>query len=93
PRIEMLEMLNEVSLEVSSPGIDRVIKNRDEYRIFMGRGVKIFLKDRDTPLVGVINEYVNDKNTLELKRGADTIKIDIDKIRKAKLYDYEEVEE
>ena len=93
PRIEMLEMLNEVSLEVSSPGIDRVIKNRDEYRIFMGRGVKIFLKDRDTPLVGVINEYVNDKNTLELKRGADIIKIDIDKIRKAKLYDYEEVEE
>ena len=92
PRIEILEMLPNISLEVSSPGIDRVIKNRDEYRIFEGRGVMIFLKGEDIRLEGVIKKYNKEKNTVEIKRGVKIINIDIDKIRKAKLFDYEEVE-
>lgn len=90
PRIEMIEMINNVSLEVSSPGIDRVIKNGDEYRIFEGRGVMIFLKDETTHREGVIKKYNKDKNTVEIEKGNKIINIDIDKIRKAKLFDYEE---
>jgi len=90
PRIEMIEMITNVSLEVSSPGIDRVIKNGDEYRIFEGRGVMIFLKDENTHREGVIKKYNKDKNTVEIEKGVKIINIDIDKIRKAKLFDYEE---
>src|SRR5690606_34297891 len=41
PRLETLEGLADVSLEVSSPGMERQIRSPAEYSIFLGRGVRV----------------------------------------------------
>ncbi len=92
PRLEMIGMPDNLSVEVSSPGTDRVIKRKDEYRIFKGRGVIIYYGNKDVPVKGVISDFLADKNIVRIKRAKDLTDINIDTIRKAKLYDYQEVE-
>ncbi len=41
PRLETIEGMGDVSLEVSSPGIERTLRDSAEYAIFAGRGVRI----------------------------------------------------
>ena len=41
PRLETIDALADPSLEVSSPGMDRVVKRPSEYDIFRGRGVRV----------------------------------------------------
>ncbi|MFH2114575.1 MAG: hypothetical protein ABIJ86_08730, partial [Spirochaetota bacterium] len=51
PRLETLLSDDDFQLEVSSPGLDRVIRSGREYAIFVGRGVCLSLKD-DTVICG-----------------------------------------
>ena len=92
PRLEMIDMLDNLSVEVSSPGTDRVIKRKDEYRIFKERGVIIYYGNSDVPVKGLISDFLADKNIVRIKKAKDLTDINIDTIRKAKLYDYQEVE-
>ena len=59
PRLELAAGLGEVGLEVSSPGLDRVLKDPVEYEIFKGRGLRLWLRDAEDWLDGV-NEGVAD---------------------------------
>ena len=83
PRLELVAGLGEFGLEVSSPGLDRVIKDTAEYEIFRGRGVRLWLHDASDWLDG-INEGVSG-GELTLSRGGERMGIRLDQIVKAKL--------
>jgi ribosome maturation factor RimP len=83
PRLENIEGLIDVSLEVSSPGIERKLKTDTEYGIFLGRGVKI-LADGDIEWIRGIIEGV-DKGVLALRTEGRLREIPFASIRKARL--------
>ena len=74
-------------LEVSSPGLDRKLKNKEEYDIFKGRDVKIVLSE---PIEEGKNVYEGVLQGLEddnvfLETDGETIKIPLEKISKTNL--------
>ena len=89
PRLETLAGLEELRLQVSSPGLYRVFKDPREYRIFTDRGVTLIFKD-GTRLGGIIAGAT--ERELTLKQGRDMRKIEIGGIRKARLDYSQEVD-
>jgi len=89
PRIDLIESLGTVRLKVSSPGTDRVIKDKQEYEIFIGKGIKILLIDQSEWIGGIIDTVNN--GTLSLRQQTKKIEIDINNIKKAKLDYVQEV--
>ncbi len=76
------------TLEISSPGLNRKIKNKEEYEIFKGRNIKIIVKepiDKKNVFTGVL-EGLEGNNVL-VKNKEETIKINLENISKAKLND------
>ncbi|HHG73561.1 MAG TPA: ribosome maturation factor RimP [Persephonella sp.] len=73
-------------LEVSSPGLDRKLKNKEEYEIFKGRDVKIVTKE---PLEGK-NVFEGVLKGLEgdnviIQENGEIIKIPLEKISRTNL--------
>ena len=91
PRLETIEGMAEVSLEVSSPGIERTLRSPSEYEIFAGRGVRV-LAGVETEWQGGIIEGV-EGDTLWLRRGRERKGFAIADIRRARLDYSVEVEE
>jgi ribosome maturation factor RimP len=91
PRLETIEGMSDVSLEVSSPGIERTLRSAAEYAIFAGRGVR-FLAGDETEWRGGIIERV-EGGTLWLRTGKDRKGFALSDIRKARLDHSVEVEE
>jgi ribosome maturation factor RimP len=91
PRLELIEGLEDLRLEVSSPGLDRVIKSFEEFGIFKGRGVRVLRVGCDDFLPGIIVEVTGE--TLVLRARGETIEIRRADIRKARLDSAEEVTE
>jgi ribosome maturation factor RimP len=91
PRLETLEGLADVSLEVSSPGIERQIRGPAEYAIFKGRGLRLLAGDATEWEAGIIDAVEGD--TLWLKRGGGRREFAIAAIRKARLDHSVEIEE
>jgi ribosome maturation factor RimP len=91
PRLQTIEGLLDVGLEVSSPGIERTIRSQAEYEIFLGRGVRI-LSGTDTEWIGGIIDHV-EGGALWLKRGKEKRGFALEEIRKARLDYSVEVEE
>jgi len=83
PRLALAAGLGEVGLEVSSPGLERVIKDPAEYEIFRGRRVPLWLREAADWLDGV-NEGVSG-GELALYAGGRSLRIRLDEIVKAKL--------
>jgi ribosome maturation factor RimP len=83
PRLELAAGLGEVGLEVSSPGLDRVLKDPVEYEIFRGRGMRLWLRDAADWLDG-INGGVAD-GALDFASGGRRLSIRLEEIVKAKL--------
>lgn len=83
PRLELHEVLHNLHLEVSSPGIDRRIRYFREYEIFQGRGVRVLLKDSEEWIAGIIRK--SDQETVTIVNGGSEKKIRFTDIRKAKL--------
>ena len=54
PRLQVLLSEQDFHLEVASPGVDRWIRSDREYSIFVGRGVRILLKEGGEWLLGRI---------------------------------------
>jgi len=80
-------MINEdFSLDVSSPGAERVLKNIDEVEIFKDRRAKVILKDGNT-ILGVLKGIDEKKETLTLINPDDSklIQINVFDIAKCKL--------
>jgi len=88
PRLELMDELGDFTLVCTSPGIDREIKDRSEYAIFRGRGVKVLLCNESEWLGGIIKD--EDEKFLYLQTSRGLRSIEFESIRKAKLdYDQE----
>ena len=82
-RIEAIPGLQDASLEVSSPGTDRTIKDPREYAVFTGRGVRILLDDASDWQQGVIEGY--DEPLVHIETESGRVSVDVSGIRKARL--------
>lgn len=81
PRLELLEGSENMRLEVSSPGLERVIKSDEEYALFEGRGVSLLVgRER---LEGIIAGVTEDSLLLNCR--GETKTIHLGQIRKARL--------
>ena len=89
PGLESALATEEMTVTVSSPGIDRKIKDRREYVIFKGRGAKLRVRDNEAWIGGVIEDC--DGNMLRLATPDGRMKIDLDTVTKAKLDSSQEV--
>jgi ribosome maturation factor RimP len=89
PRLELLDNLENLALKVTSPGITRVFKGINEYRIFIGKGVKVLLADTGEWIGGIIHSVT--ENILTIIKDDKEMNINFDNIKKAKLDYTEEV--
>jgi len=89
PRLELIEELTNLRLEVTSPGLDRVLKHPKEFEIFAGRGARVLLKSEGRWIGGTI-EGVHE-GSLRLRSGGSTVEIPLEDVQKARLDDSEEV--
>jgi len=64
-RLSILDIMEEenYNLQISSPGIDRSFKSKDEYNIFSGRRVKVYLKE-----IGDLKKIADLKEIADLKK-------------------------
>ena len=89
----ILRMLSSVGLEnaysvnLSSPGLDRVLKTKEELNIFKGRKVKISFMDKGKLIAeqAVLEGFSGKKVTL--KKDEKEIRIPFNKLTKVSLYD------
>jgi len=87
PRLQIMEGFENLELKVTSPGIERVIRTKREYEIFINKGMKILLKDSINWIGGILEEACEHRIKLKTKDGKKSI--DYANIKKAKL-DYRE---
>jgi ribosome maturation factor RimP len=83
PRLELALEGADFSVELSSPGTDRIIRNGAEFRHFTGRAVKCYRTDTSDWFSGVLRASDKEKILLETKEGIIELKYGI--IAKAKL--------
>jgi ribosome maturation factor RimP len=83
PRLELAFPDTDIYLEVSSPGIDRVIKDASEFACYKGRGVLCYRTDISGWTAGVLQDVSEEGIVIMTNEGA--IKLDFNVIAKAKL--------
>jgi ribosome maturation factor RimP len=83
PKLELIQDLGNFSLEVSSPGIGRIFKSREEYNIFRGKSVSILRQGRSEWINGIIDCV--DEEAVFLKSKGKQLVIKFDAIKKTKL--------
>lgn len=90
PRLELAFPGKDLYVEVSSPGIDRIIKDGAEFAYYIGRGVKCYRTDISDWSAGILESA--DTTHLVLKGSEGIMKLAYDVIAKAKLDYAQEVE-
>jgi len=85
PRLELAFGGSDIYLEVSSPGIDRLIKDSAEFAYYKGRGVRCYRTDISDWTAGILEDADENGIVLKTKEGAERLEFDI--IAKAKLDD------
>ena len=83
PRLELAFERDDIYLEVSSPGIDRLIKNGMEFAHYKGRGVRCYRTDISDWTAGVLESVDENGITINTKDGRVNLMFDV--IAKAKL--------
>jgi len=83
PRLELAFPRKEIYLEVSSPGIDRLIKDGREFAHYLGREVKCYRVDMSDWTAGILADAGVDGITL-LADGSETV-LSYETIAKARL--------
>jgi ribosome maturation factor RimP len=83
PRLELAFPENDLYVEVSSPGIDRLIKDGVEFTHYMGRGVRCYCTDISDWRAGILKS--SDEKGIELKTIEGTMRLNYEIIAKAKL--------
>lgn len=83
PRLELAFPGQELSVEVSSPGIDRLIKDGAELVHYIGRGVKCYRRDISDWSAGILTAA--DETHLMLHGKEGMIELIYEDIAKAKL--------
>ncbi|MCL2205333.1 MAG: ribosome assembly cofactor RimP [Treponema sp.] len=69
PRLELAFPDRDIYLEVSSPGIDRLIKDGSEFAHYIGKGVKCYRTDISDWTVGLLLSSDSNGITLKAKDG------------------------
>jgi ribosome maturation factor RimP len=83
PRLELAFPGKDIYLEVSSPGVDRLIKDGSEFVHYIGREVKCYRTDISDWTAGILRAADKDKIVLE-GNGGETI-LSYEMIAKARL--------
>jgi ribosome maturation factor RimP len=83
PRLELIQGLENLRFQVSSPGLDRVMKSEREYSIFAGRAIRVMLHGQGEWIRGKIESV--QEGVLSLDEDGTMRKIKTADIRKAKL--------
>ncbi|MDR0720349.1 MAG: ribosome assembly cofactor RimP [Treponema sp.] len=91
PRLEMAFSGTELNIEVSSPGIERLIKDGNEFGCFTGRGLRCYRTDISDWTGGIL--LSSDEHGVCLKTKDGEISLPYAVIGKAKLSHLEEQEE
>jgi len=85
PRLELAFEGQDIYIEVSSPGINRVIKDGAEFAHYKGRGVRCYRTDISDWTAGILEGVDEKEIVLKTKEGTERLNFDI--IAKAKLDD------
>jgi ribosome maturation factor RimP len=83
PAIEAFLGVTEPELEVSSPGIERVLRSPREWAIFKGKGVRVLLRDETEWIQGRIEGAEGGKLRLALPDGP--MDLELEAVAKARL--------
>jgi len=83
PRLELNFPEQDVYLEVSSPGIDRLIKEGDEFKHYLGKAVRCYRNDISDWSAGIL-ESAGEKGIV-IKTNEGSIELAFEIIAKAKL--------
>jgi ribosome maturation factor RimP len=83
PRLELAFPGQDLYVEVSSPGIDRLIKDGAEFTFYTGRGLKCYRTDISDWSEGILESA--DEQGIILRGKAGAIHISYENIAKAKL--------
>lgn len=89
PRLELAFPGRELYVEVSSPGIDRRIKDGSEFVHYIGRGISCYRKDISDWSGGILTAV--DSAGIILKNGDEEMRLGYELIAKAKLDYLQEV--
>ncbi len=90
PRFEALLNSQDIYMEVTSPGMNRNIKNAAEFALFKGRTVRVWDKDISDWVTGTIETASSDSLTVTLSGSGETKTFAYEHIAKAKLVDTED---
>jgi ribosome maturation factor RimP len=83
PRLELAFPDSDIYLEVSSPGTDRLIKDRSEFAYYKDRGVRCYRTDISDWTAGIL-ESADEKGIL-LKTNDGDVRLEFEIIAKARL--------
>ena len=83
PRLELAFEGQDIYLEVSSPGIDRLIKDRSEFAHYRGRAVRCYRTDISNWTAGILESADEKGIVIKTKEGA--VRLEFEIIAKAKL--------
>jgi len=83
PRLELLFEGQDVYLEVSSPGINRLIKDGGEFRHYLSKPVRCYCTDITEWVMGILESADEEGIALRTKEG--TVRLTYEIIAKAKL--------
>jgi ribosome maturation factor RimP len=89
PRLELAFPGQDIYIEVSSPGINRLIKDGAEFACYVNRGVRCYRTDISDWTAGILESAGENEIVLKTKEGV--IKLDFEIIAKAKLDPSQEV--
>lgn len=83
PQVQLILNVQTPDIEVSSPGIDRIIRSAKEWKAFVGQAVKILMKDRNEWTAGRLTGFVDDR--IEFIGPEGPVTIEVSSIAKARL--------
>jgi ribosome maturation factor RimP len=83
PQVQLVYGTQNPTIEVSSPGIDRIIKHPREWKAFLGKRVKILLAHSDDWISGTLKTMEEGKVSIEGAQGLEVI--ELASIQKARL--------
>ena len=89
PRLELAFPAQDIYLEVSSPGIDRLIKDGAEFAHFRGRGIRCYRTDISDWSAGILEEA--DEKGIVLRGKEGIMRLEFEIIAKARLDASQEV--
>ena len=85
PRLELAFPGGDLYVEVSSPGIDRLIKDGAEFRHYLGRRIRCYRTDTSDWFSGILS--ASDEKGIRLEKDGEEQLLPYDIIAKARLED------